>query len=183
MRLTGAADASREREREGVRERRSGSALYRPSDGRRVQASAVYGLLVRAAVKKAADQRTTAQRSSVHAPGFLFCRLPSCRVCVCPGVARCAPVPRLRPRAAVCAPFAATGRLRRRRRCSVARVSLCRERKRERVREGSVTAARSWPRFVSLLYVPPIFSTACVCVFVPGVVQFESCSRNSFNSS
>ena len=78
-----------------------------------------------------------------------------------PGVASCAPVPRLRSRAAVCAPFAATGRLRRRRRCSVARVSL----ERGRVGEGSVAAARSWPTFVSLLVSPPIFPYR-VCVRV-----------------
>ena len=76
-----------QRERERERERRSGSALSQPSDGRRVRASAEYGLLARAAVKKAAARRIKAQRSRAHTPDrqlLSFCRLPPCRVrCEC----------------------------------------------------------------------------------------------------
>ena len=61
-----------ESEREGARERErhSGSVLYRPFVDGASAASAVYGLLARAAVKKAADRGITAQRNSTHArPG------------------------------------------------------------------------------------------------------------------
>ena len=79
MRLTAAADASREREREKERERErerdAVAALYRPFDDGASTVSAGYGLLARAAVKKAADRRnqSAAERSKYAEP--VFCRL------------------------------------------------------------------------------------------------------------
>ena len=78
MRLA-AAEREKEREKETLWHSTT-SAIRRT---RRVQASAAYGLLARAAVKNAVDWRTTRAHSSVHTSGrHSFCRLPPCRVLV-----------------------------------------------------------------------------------------------------
>ena len=138
-----------------------------------MRASAVYGLLARAAVKKAADQRTAAQRSSAHASGFLFCRLPPCRVrSECSALSRSA-APRARYRVGVpsstairTADFSAAARP------PVAAPTKERESQpgcsRKRERERTLRLSRrsiAWPRFVLLRLCFPTYSCR-VCVRV-----------------
>ena len=68
MRLTAAGEAIRERERKKERERESRgvSVLHRPYDDGTSIASSGYGLIARAAVKKAADRRNRALQSGAR---------------------------------------------------------------------------------------------------------------------
>ena len=158
--LSHAADSS-SRERRSERESRGGSALHRLFDDGASTVSAGYGLLARAAVKKAADRRNRALRSKARTQSR-FCRLPSCRVlcslALCSGrhfspTTRYLSVPSNFAVRTLLTPAPPFPRLLDGRRNRERELRIGRERERERAVRNSI----AWPRFVSLYYFPPKF--------------------------
>ena len=189
--LSHAADSSsrrhpRERKKERERESRGVSVLYRPYDVGASIASASYGLLARAAVKKAADRRirvlqsgarTRSRHSVVYRRvtcvarfalrsfftaairGLTESRVPTSVTAPGPAEACAAVFPRLHRRAE-------------------RRVGCERERERE-----LACYSIAWPRFVSHYYFPPSFPPR-VCVRVRVECRaIDSYPRRSFSSS